>query len=146
MCSLDQYNQQVLACQDNAYTLAWYLLEDESEVEAVVQKAVEIAFHNNSSSGMNCYLSILKQVAKQCQFKKPSACHSAESDIRFHFQRLSRAERLALVLIDILQLEPTNAALVMGSPIHVTRRLLANARWKLNVQMMVHDQGTLVEK
>ena len=44
MDTLSLFNQQILLCQDEAYTLAWYLLGDEIEAEKTTQAAVEAAF------------------------------------------------------------------------------------------------------
>jgi DNA-directed RNA polymerase specialized sigma24 family protein len=46
MNTLSLFNQQVLHYQDDAYTLARYLLGDDAVAEAVMQNAVQVTFHS----------------------------------------------------------------------------------------------------
>ena len=126
--SLTLFNQQVLKCQDDAYTLAWYLFESEVEAERVTQIAIEVAFHGLSARRIDCRLSILKQVVIQWRLRKPAAYSSAFATFPQDLRLLPEPERLALVLIDILQLSYAEAAWVIGYPFNKIGRLLAHAR------------------
>ena len=136
---LARFNQQVIQCQDDAYTLAWYLLGDEAEAEAVMQKAIEAAYHCFASKLENCHLLILKQVVKQCRGRKQAAFGSDGTDAFTDLNILSGSERLAIVLIEVLGLGYCEAARITDIPLKETRRLLAQARRRMRDQMKCAD-------
>lgn len=131
MDTLTRFNQQILQCQDDAYSLAWYLLSDQVEAEAVMQKAVETAYHCVSELQVNCRLLILKQIVNLCQERKPVARGSTTLNIPFNFDSLNPSEQLVLVLVDILGMNYIDAALVTNRPVQDVSRLLALARRKM---------------
>lgn len=131
MDTLTRFNQQILESQDDAYTLAWYLLGNQVEAEAVMQKAVEAAYHCVSELQVSCRLLILKQIANLCQERKPVAHNSTTLNIPFNFDSLQQSEQLVLVLVDILGMNYIDAALVTNRPVQEVSRLLALARRKL---------------
>ena len=57
--SLDQFNQQVLACQDEAFTLAFSILGDEGLACEVVQKAFLQVYANRGDDCNNNPVKIL---------------------------------------------------------------------------------------
>lgn len=131
MDTLSLFNQQVLQCQDDAYTLVGYLLGDEAEAEAVMQSAILTTFHCYSPNRKDCRLLILKQVAKQCLIRKPAACSSAKPGIAYDIHLLTQQERVALVLIDILRFDYPETSFITGIPLGKIGPLLGNARWKM---------------
>jgi len=135
MDTLSLFNQQVLQCQDDAYTLAWYLLGDETEAEAVMQSAVQATFHCFSSNRSDCRLLILEQVVEHCWRRKPAACSSAEPGISYDIHFLTQHERVVLVLIDVLGLDYPGASFITGMPLEKIGSLLAHARKKMKDQM-----------
>lgn len=139
MDHLSQFNRQVLQCQDDAYTLAWYLLGNEAQAEAVTQAAVESTYPCFASNRTDCRLLILKQVAKQWLVRRPDACSSAEASIYHELGFLPIHEREVLLLIDVLGLSYPEAACVLERPMKEIMRLLAHARWKLTDQQKVAD-------
>lgn len=134
MNTLTRFNQQILQCQDDAYTLAWYLLGDEVEAEAVMQKAVKAAYHCFSERQVNCRLLILKQVANQCRERKPAARGSAALNIPFDLDCLEPSEFLILALVDGLGMNYIDAACIVDRPVQDVSRLLAQARRKIMAQ------------
>jgi len=128
MDTLTHFNQQILRCQDDAYTLAWYLLGDEAEAEAVLQKAVEAAYHCFESRQINCHLLILKQVVNQWRERKPVTCGSLGADIFDNQQIVIQQELVVLILIDILRLSYPEASIITGIPLRKIGPLLARAR------------------
>ena len=131
MDTLSLFNQQVLQCQDDAYTLAWYLLGDEVAADAAMQKAVAAAFDCFVSGDEDCRLAVLQRVVEQFQRRKPAACSSAEPGIFQGLCFLADQERVVLLLIDVLGLSYPEAARVIGQPPNAIGRLLAHARLKL---------------
>jgi len=129
--TLTRFNQQILQCQDDAYTLAWYLLGDEFKAEAVTQKAVEAAYHCFSQRHDNYRLLILQQIVNLCRERTPAAWVSAEPDI-FHGMRfLAEQERVVLALVDVLGLDYPEAAWVTDKTLKEIGQLLARARRKM---------------
>lgn len=131
MDTLTLFNQQILQCQDDAYTLAWYLLGDEAQAEAVMQAAAERAYHCFSARRANCRLQILGQVVDQCRGRVPSGSGPEEAGVFAGLRSLAEPERAALVLVDVLGLSYGDAAWVMGRSLKETGRLLAQARRKI---------------
>jgi len=140
MNTLSLFNQQVLQCQDDAYTLAWYLLGDEAEAEAVMQKAIEAAYRCFALKLENCHLLILKQVVEQCRGRKPAACGSNGPDIFHNLELLTESERLALILIEVLRLGYSEAARITDIPLKETGRLLAQARLRMIKPIITTEQ------
>lgn len=134
MQTLSLFNQQVLQCQDDAYTLAWYLLDDETQAVEVMQSAVEAAYPCFASGKPDCRRLILKCVVEQCQERKPPARVSTGTALHRRLRALPEPERAALVLIDMLGLAYHEAACVIGRPLSEIGRLLARARRKVKDQ------------
>lgn len=131
MDTISLFNQQILLCQDEAYTLAWYLLGDAVEAEKTTQTAVEGAFRVFTPHRENCRRLILQQVLRQCHRKTPVKETLPIPGISQECVSFTDLERQALVLIDILHLSYLDAALVLGQPVQEISRLLAQARWKM---------------
>lgn len=130
MDTLSLFNQQVLQCQDDAYNLAWYLLGDEAEAEAVMQSAVQATFHCFSSNRSDCRLLILEQIMEQCRKRKPAASSSVEPSIFCDLRSLVEHERVILVLMDVLGFGYLEASIITGTPIETIGSLLTHARRK----------------
>lgn len=135
MDTLSLFNQQVLQCQDDAYTLAWYLLGDEAEAEAVMQSAVQATFHCFSSNRSDCRLLILEQVVEHCWRREPAVCCSFKPGIFCDLRSLAEQERVVLVLIDVLGLDYPEASFITSMPLEKIGSLLAHARKKMKDQM-----------
>ena len=131
MDTLTLFNEQIRQCQDDAYTLAWYLLGDEAEAEAATQAAVRAAYALFSPGQANCKLAILKQVLLACFGKHSRASIPATGGLPPALQSLPERERQALVLVDILNLSYPEAARVAGQPVREILHLLAQARSKV---------------
>ncbi|RPJ45347.1 MAG: hypothetical protein EHM21_09445 [Chloroflexi bacterium] len=148
MPDLAHFNQQVLLCQDDAYTLAWYLLGSETQAEAATQAAVLAAYHQAVRLD-DCRTVLLRQVVRQCKrrgrgfmpFGKIQNRQTADArsladarllgDAFASLQKLPDLERQALVLVDILGLSGTEAAAVLGCPVGAVQQHLAQGRRKV---------------
>lgn len=128
------FNQQVLQCQDDAYTLAWYLLGDETQAEEVMQSAVEAAYSCFASGKPDCRRLILSFVVEQCRRRKPPARVPDGTAVHHRLRALPEPERAVLVLIDVLGLAYREAACIIGRPLNDIGRLLARARRKIKDQ------------
>ncbi len=129
------FNRQVLQCQDDAYTLAWYLLGDEALAEAAVQAAIESVYRHGSVGGKSYRLMILQAVAIQShqhlRRELPITGKTGEQSIPDTLRRLPEQERQALILVDILLLNYEESAEVMRLPLKEFGQRLAWARRKL---------------
>lgn len=128
MDTLSLFNQQVMQCQDDAYTLAWYLLGSEAEAESAMQAAVEASFRCFSSPREDCRLLILTHVAQHCRGRAPAASDRTGLDIRDDLCALPFGQRLALVLVDVLGLGYPDAACIAGRPVKEIRWLVGQGR------------------
>jgi len=131
MDTISLFNQQILRCQDEAYTLAWYLLGDEIEAEKTTQAAVEAAFRLFTPNRENCRRLILQQVLRQCRRKTPMKETLPIEGIPQRCDSLTCFERQTLILVEILNMNYADTALVLGQPVQEISRLLAQARWKM---------------
>ncbi len=139
--SLAIFNRQVLQCQDDAYTLAWYLLGDVALAETAVQAAVESAFqhgaaiHHGDALNKSCRLVIFRVVVEQCQRQLnrplPLIGETGEQGILEMLRRLPEQERQALILVDILSMGYAEGAEVLRMPVEDFRQRLAWGRRKL---------------
>lgn len=131
METLTHFNQQVLQCQDDAYTLAWYLLGDEAQAEAAVKDAVRIVFNNNAANG-SCRVSIFRTVIQHCQAQLhatvPITGISDDNEIFGMLRTVPEDDRLALILVDILGLCYVDAAAIIGIQVHDLSQRLAYGR------------------
>lgn len=143
MNELSWFNQQILKCQDDAYTLAWYLLGDESAAEAAVQKALISLFAQNKARDKDCRIYILRSVLQQCQnqtrlsFKMTGAPLHREFDELLH--KLPARDRQTLVLVDVIGLSYEEAADVTGLPVKTFRQRLAQARLSLTASQQAQS-------
>lgn len=139
--TLDQFNQHVLQCQDDAYTLAWYLLGDEAKTKTVIQAAIKSSYRCFAPNRTDCLSLILKQVVNQCRGQNLNVCGSSNSGILQGLHFLTEQERVVLVLIDVLRLDYPETACVTGSPLKKIGTLLAQARRKMKVHMKFAEPG-----
>ncbi len=124
---LDTFNQQVLACQDQAFTLAAYLLGDDRIADEVVQRAVLQTYRQaRMSAGMAVRDSILRHVLRLCDLQnaRPKALPAG-------LARLPDRERRSLLLVDVLRLSYAEAAGVLGCSSASLAQWIADARQRL---------------
>ena len=124
--TLSEYNARVMACQDEAYTLACYALGDDEQAEQIVQAAVGQAFWHFDGSEACCRELILSAVAESC--RRSAAREAAGQGV---FTALPIEERLAVILVDVLALSYRQAAEVMRRPTAQFARLLAQGRYRV---------------
>jgi len=65
--TLEQFNQQVLDCQDDAFTLAIALVGDEQLACQIVEEAIWKVYMNGRKSAQPIHLQVLKEVILSCR-------------------------------------------------------------------------------
>jgi DNA-directed RNA polymerase specialized sigma24 family protein len=125
MPALDEYNARVLACQEDAFTLACYALGDESLAEQVVQAAVRQAYWCFDGSDGRCREQILSATAEGC--RKASGRRLVTQGA---LSAMPVEERLAVILVDVLALNYRQAAEILRRPAAQFARLLTQGRCK----------------
>ena len=128
---LSRFNHLVLQYQDDAYTLAWYLLGDKAKAETITQAAVYAAyplFLANSGDGK---LLILNMILHLCREKKAAQETLMISKAHPACRSLLESERHALILIEILNLSYQDTAVVTGRPVQEISWILGQARRKI---------------
>ncbi len=124
--SLSEYNTRVLACQEEAYTLACYALGDDERAEQAVQAAVKQAFWRFDGSESRCREQILSAVAENC--RRLVVRQGGRQSV---FTALPIEERLAVILVDVLALDYRQAAEILRRPEALFARLLAQGRCRM---------------
>ena len=128
MGDLATYNSLVLACQDEAFTLAAYLLGDDRAADAAVQEAVTGAYRRYlRAPESSVRLLILQQVLARCG---RSACARPVGPVE-GVHDLAVRERHALLLVDMLGLSYGEAGEVLGCSRDQVARRLARARIRI---------------
>ncbi len=128
MGDLATYNGLVLACQDEAFTLAAYLLGDDRAADAAVQEAVTGAFRRYlRAPESSVRLLILQQVLAGCR-RSAGARGTGPVD---GFHDLAPRERTTLLLVDVVGLSYDQAAEVLGCSRDQVARRLARARVRI---------------
>jgi len=123
--ALNEYNAGVLACQEDAFTLAFYALGDDGLAAQVVQAAVRQAYWRFDGSEGRCREQILSAVAEGCW--RSTDRRPADQGV---FSALPIEERLAVILVDVLGLSYRQAAEILRRPATQFARLLAQGRCK----------------
>lgn len=142
MRSLAQFNQQVLECQDDAFTLAWYLLGDEAAAEDAVETAMMMAYHRAQSCQEDGRRLILEKVLCLCAGKfgnRPLETDAACAALH----GLPNLERQVIILVDILCLTYTETAELLKRSHSDIIRLLAQARRKIMQTSIEEERGGL---
>lgn len=133
---LVMFNTLALQIQDEAYTLAYYLLGDENRAAEAIQSAFARLYQRPGLKFATFRRDVFQRVLLQC--------HAMSSGLRVHLGsarahdavtdnllRLNERERSVAVLVDVLGLTYDEASSVLGCTRKETGRLLAQARLNL---------------
>ncbi len=144
------FNTLAMQAQDDAYTLAYYLLGDERGAEQATQAAFNQLYQRTRLQAGRFRLEALRQVMERCQrqnhnLRKPSmlgasghtfagssGSNGSSEAIFGKLLDLKDCERGVLVLVDVLGLDYEQAAQVLGSTKKQVGKLLAQARINLS--------------
>jgi predicted DNA-binding protein (UPF0251 family) len=141
--ALDEYNARVLACQEDAFTLACYILGDESQAAQVVDAAVRQVYWCFDGSEARCREQILSAVAEGC---RRAATRRPGGPAQGVFSTLSIEERLAVILVDVLALNYRQAAEILRRPATQFARLLAQGRCRVSSPTKISTVQYVVKK
>lgn len=129
------------AYQDQAYTLAFYLLGDASAAEGAAQAAFLAARRRMIRSDRNrLRLDLFREILRACSAAQNGARPSpgggagnatGEEKLRGCLAGLPFEYRCALVLVDVAGLDYAEAAAVIGRPVAALQKRLALARVRL---------------
>ena len=128
--SLDRFNQQVLACQDEAFTLALFLLGDETTACEVVQKVILQVYSDRGNNDIAITVNILQGVILLCRKMKPSKTYDTKEWMP-GWNQLEHSEQEALLLVDVLHKSYQNVAVTLNNSESDVARVVARGRYKL---------------
>ncbi len=126
---LQAYNYLVLQSQDEAYSLAYDLLGDESAADGVVQQAFMHGFGRQVDARLPFRLRVLRWVVSACLERSQILPGPARLEPRL--AHLSNEENVALLLIERLGLSYSQASGVAQKSEAEFRKQLAAARFSL---------------
>lgn len=125
--NLNNFNHLIFKFQEDAYTLAFYMLGNELQACEAVQKAITYAYHHPPVNDLR--LGILSNVSSLCiQLPARPIDLDVVSEIVRRLGNIPIQERLAVILIDILGLNYAQAATVCRRPEAYIGRQLTLAR------------------
>lgn len=127
---LDAFNQQVLGCQKDAFTLAYAMLGKEEMACAVVEKAIAQAYSFWRENGSSIVAEVLRAVLRSCQRFKPNGAHIVPEYIP-GWDELAYHEQAMLLLVDVLGKSYSDTAAILKCSKWDVARLIAGARCKL---------------
>lgn len=114
---LHDFNQQVLACQDGAFTLAYYLLGEKELAGAAMQKAVMAIYLAKPKCTNELQLRLLREIIHSVQRNQRRGSglkgSNASPALRL-LQMLPISEKSAVVLVDVLGLDYREASTILG--------------------------------
>ena len=128
--TLDQFNQQVLACQEEAFTLAFSLLGDEALACEVLQEVIQRVYSGWSDDDSNIVVKVLHGVIGMARQTKPSKTCDATEWIP-GWRQLEHGEQEALLLVDWLGKTYHETAFILNSSERDVARNVAYGRCKL---------------
>lgn len=129
---LATFNTLALHHQDEAYTLAYYLSGNESAAEAATQAAFAWLYRRQGVKVGQFRLEVLRQVWMQLHKNRQSTYATLTGDeLRQKLGGLKEEERLAVVLVDVLGLNYSEAECVMDCTKKQLIHLLALGRMKM---------------
>jgi DNA-directed RNA polymerase specialized sigma24 family protein len=115
--------------QDEAYTLAYYLLGDEARASEALQAAFTRLYHRTDLQMEHFRFDVLRWVLAYCRNSGGIPMRAANSgEIARQLSYLEENERTALVLVDVLGLDYSEAARVLGCSSKQIGKLLAQGR------------------
>ena len=127
---LEAFNGQVLACQEEAFTLARSILGDEELACEVVQKVFLRIYTQPGDGGHPFPVKVLHEVIGMCRRAKPSKAYAGVELIP-GWHQLECAEKEALLLVDLLGKSYQQTALVLDKSEHEIAATVALGRYKL---------------
>lgn len=128
--SMDRFNQQVLVCQEKAFTLAFWLLGDEALACEVLQKVVLRVYSGWRNDEGNLVTKVLQGVIEFCRQAKPSETCTTNELIP-GWNRLEHDEKEALLLVDILGNSYKETGLILSKSDCEVALIVAHGRYKL---------------
>ena len=128
--SLDQFNQRVLACQDEAFALAYSILGDEGLSCEVVQAVFLRIYTQLGDGGHPIPVKVLQGVIGMCRQAKPSKA-DAGLELIPGWHLLECDEQEASLLVDMLGKSYQQAAYVLDKSDHEVAATVAMGRYKL---------------
>lgn len=133
---LVMFNTLALQIQDEAYTLAYYLLGDENRAAEAIQVAFARLYQRPGLKFATFRRDVFQRVLLQCRAMSSGVrVHlgkaGARDQVTDNLLQLNDRERAVAVLVDVLGLTYDEAASVLGCTKKETGRLLAQARLNL---------------
>ena len=127
---LEAFNRLVLACQEEAFTLACPILGDEVLACEVVQAVFLRVYAHWGDGGDVISVQVLQAVIELCRRSRPSKAH-AGLELISGWHQLECAEQQALLLVDLLGKSYQQTALVLDKSEHEVAVTVALGRYKL---------------
>lgn len=127
---LEAFNNLVLACQDEAFTLACSILGDEGLACEVVQAVFLRVYTRRGDGGHPIPVQVLQGVIGMCRRTKPFKA-DAGAEIIPGWHQLECGEQEALLLVDLLGKSYQHTALVLDKSEHEVATTVALGRYKL---------------
>jgi DNA-directed RNA polymerase specialized sigma24 family protein len=129
---LSAFNSLALRYQDDAYTLAYYLLGDEKRATEATEAAFARLYRRVNPSLDQFRLEVLRGVIS---VSREGNSHpvpvTGRGELNQQLLKLNPRERSVVVLVDVLGLNYEQAAQVLGCSVKETGRFLAQARMRI---------------
>ncbi len=140
--TLDQFNQQILACQDEAFTLTVSLVGDELLACQIMQEVILKVYTNGGSGAQPIDRLVLHEVILSCRLANRS--QFGEAMTLPGWKQLKRGEQEVLLLVDGLGKSYQDAAFILNRSLREIARIMALGRRGL--ARSTYTEIALIEK
>jgi DNA-directed RNA polymerase specialized sigma24 family protein len=152
---MEAMNRLISALQDQAFTLAYYVLSDEDKAEMAAQEGIQQVWREFrrkraprvskfEPSGRAQILAAVLRVCARTKTRRDGAprqgTFSSAEGLYAGLVSLAFEERAVLVLVDVLKLDYAEAAAVIGRRAQAVRKSLAQARQHLCEAIRTHTE------
>lgn len=127
--TLDQFNQHILACQDEAFTLAVSLVGDELLACQIMQEVILKVYTNGGSGAQPIDRLVLHEVILSCRLANRS--QFGEAMTLPGWKQLKLGEQEVLLLVDVLGKSYQDAAFILNNSWREIVQNVATGRLRL---------------
>jgi len=131
--NLARYNACILQNQEEAYNLAFLILDDETLAMIAVDIVFRSGYRRFTGRERDFRFSMILQILKFCLSQTGKI--KGPEPIRQFLVDLSENQKIVLILVDCLKMNYQEAALLMQMPEYSLRQTLAGARYRVHVLM-----------
>ena len=136
--SIERFNQQVLSCQEKAFTLAHFLWGDKNLACELLQEVILRVYSGWKDDGNTIEVKVMRWVIEICRPANPKKIRAAKELIP-GWNQLEPYEKEALLLVDVLGNSYEETGNILNRSEREVALFVAHGRCKLNGCLKMED-------